>query len=94
MHLYYFKLNLGKHTKIVFLRVSLNVLDCPMFMTSSYIFKTFLGLNPGSLNLSCDVQVKTNRAIIYRLFILYVCNLFMCKKARNRDEEHSLKLYV
>lgn len=65
-----------------------------MFMISSYIYKTFLGLNSGNLNLSCDVQVKTNRAIIYQLFILYVCNLFMHKKARNRDERHSLELCV
>lgn len=48
-------------------------MDCPVFITLSYIFKTFLGLNPGSLNLSYDMQVKTNTAIIYTcMYILYI----------------------
>lgn len=69
------------------LRVPWNILDWSMFMTLLYICETFLGLNPGSLNLSLDVQVKTNSTIVYRLLILYVCNLFMCKKARNSYEK-------
>lgn len=44
-----------------------------MFMTLSYILKTFFGLNPARLNLSCDMQVKTNRAITYiYMYIFYI----------------------